>query len=268
MTAIVWIAVLFGIVAVVLLSIMMLLNARGCNSIPTNAYEQFESSSASPYADRIVRIQDAKNMVQTDIDRLGEIEDETCAIMSEIEEVFLKNSSAAPMTAEEYNLPADIQTKFANKRKDRAKLRWSENKKTYSALRKNVPLLECFVSGGSEETLATEVSELETLIQSPAVQGILQRVETTRASLGFNAEQLDKGLGPIITGSSSVNEGFASELRGSALLSKADELLGKAMAFHTTINELQSEVKAQANTTKNVINTSTNLLSGNIVKPS
>lgn len=267
MNSIVWIGVLFGVVAAVLMTILMLLQARGCDAPLSNAYEPF-TSGAALIKDRISRIQNAKGIIQDDIDRLGEIEDETCAIMSQIQEVFIKNSSAALLNEEEYDLPADTQAKFADQRKRRAKIRWEENKKLYSGLRKNVRLLECFTSSDTtdaQETLATEVAELETIIQSPIVRGILRRVESTRASLGFNEEQLNKGLGPAIVETSIVNEGFVSQLRGVPLLIKADELLGKALAFHTAINELQNEVQTQSNTTKNVLSTSSDILSGNII---
>lgn len=247
-------ALLFALIAIVLSVAIGFVKKITCsNDTPFNSYEHFESDLDGQLVaikKRISRIQTIKEQLESAIDALSETEDDTCNIMLQIEQVYIGNSSA-PSNESEYELPVEMQKKLADRRKQRATKKWADSKLFYSAFNGNKPMLECFSASSDEVSVAEddllyEVNELDNLLQSPGVRAIEEKLIKTRASLGFNQYYLSKGMKTMMAESASAaSEGFAIQLSGGDLLSKADELIGKAIEFYNQIMILKNEVDSQ-----------------------
>lgn len=234
------------VVVIVLLitGIGMLLNAQKCGSSKENAYEQFADAGddyLSQLKKRIESIVAVKYKVEDALESLNNAGDETCNIMKELEQVYVGNS-AAPSDTSEFSLPAAIQEKRRQDRERRAVSRFAEERALFSAAARS-PIQECFASGNSvteaETTLAGLCEELSNVLDSAEVKMMDLKKTKIRTLMEFNGRYIKKAT------NLATAEGFFSALRGSALLTKADTLLGKASTIYDDILTLQNDVKLQ-----------------------
>lgn len=242
-----WITILFAGVTLVIAFIMMLVKRATCaqsSDLPT--YEPFETSRADgtlvAIKTRINDLRAAGDLVQDALDTLNDAADETCNIMSEVEEVYVGNSSA-PSDESEFNLPAEIQKKRQQERERRARLRFAEERKLYAAVTKK-PVYECFSASAddvaeAEQELSMLVNDITSILDTAEVKLAAEKQEKIRSLLNFNARYLKKAV------NAATAEGFWADLKGAALLAKADELLGKAKTIYGEIMALKQDVKVQ-----------------------
>lgn len=240
----------------------MLLNMQKCSSAKPNAYEQFANEDESYLAQlrsRIESITAAKNKVEDAVASLHDSADETCNIMKELEQVYVGNS-AAPSDPSEFSLPAAIQEKRRTDRERRAVSRFAEERKLFSAAAQS-PILECFNAGNSvseaEVELAGLCDEITTALDSAEVKMMDIKKQKIRTLMDFNGRYLKKAL------NTATAEGFYSELRGPALLVKADTLLGKASTIYNDIMELKHDIKLQRTAVNQLTKRGTDLQAGN-----
>jgi hypothetical protein len=231
-----------------------------------NVYEHFEASSADgllvEYTKRIPQIRAIKEQLEHDMETLNDLADDTCNIMAQIQDTYVGNT-AAPSDEEEYNLPQAQQKKLQENRRRRGILRFEEEKKQYMALNQRKTILECFSADANdlaeaEQTLSDEVSELLTIIDSAEVRIAAEKGEKIDSLLGFNAKYLKKAL------DTATVEGFFQELKGTALIAKADELIGKAITVHDKLVILKKKVAQQKLAVKSLTVQAANLEKGNI----
>ena len=160
-------------------------------------------------------------------------------------------------------LYADIKYKRTEDRKTRAVRRFEEEKKMFVALHKQKPVLECFSASpddiaAAEDELSEQVNDLVTIMDTAEVKMAVIKGEKIYSLLGFNSQYLKKAVDAI------TPEGFWSELRGSALLSKADELIGIAITFHEKMQDLKKAVNIQKQTASLLNKKQSDLQKGNV----
>jgi hypothetical protein len=226
-------------------------------------YEHFETNDDGlfvEYTKRIPRIQSIKEQLESDMEALSDMSDDTCNIMSQIQDTYVGNASA-PVEEEEYSLPQAEQKSLQEKRKRRAILRFETEKKQYMALNNRKTILECFSAdqddlAEAEQTLSDAVSDLITIIDSAEVRLAAEKGEQIDSLLGFNAKYLKKAL------DAATVEGFIQQLKGTALIAKADELIGQAITVHNKIIELRAKVNQQKRAAKTLYVQAANLDKG------
>ncbi len=240
---------LFYIIVVIVIVLLitgigMLLSKQTCGSAHANSYEQFADASddyLSQLNKRIESVSAVKYKVEDVVESLNNTGDETCNIMKELEQVYVGNS-AAPSDTSEFSLPAAIQEKRRQDRERRAVSRFAEERALFSAAARS-PILECFATGNSvseaETTLVGLCEELSNVLDSAEVKMMDLKKTKIRTLMEFNGRYIKKAS------NLATAEGFYSELRGPALLTKADTLLGKANTIYNDIMELQNDVKLQ-----------------------
>ena len=212
-----------------------------------------------PLKQRIRDLRSATTLVQDTLDTMNDAADETCNIMKEVEQVYVGNSSA-PTDEAEFNLPAAQQKERRAERERRAKLRFAEERKIYSIMNKK-PILECFSASeqdikDAEDELSQIVNEATTVLDNAEVKMAAEKKEKIRSLLNFNARYLKKAI------NTATAEGFWAELRGTALLAKADELLGKAKTTYNEIQALKKDVKLQRQAANELTKKASNLGDG------
>lgn len=227
-------------------------------------YEHFEASSNDglliEYKKRIPRVQSIKDQLEIDMESLNNMSDDTCNIMSQIQQIYVGNS-VAPVEQEEYNLPEAEQKKLQESRKRRAILRFEHEKKQYMALNNKKTILECFSAdqddlAEAEQTLSDAVADLINIIDSAEVRLSARQGERIDSLLGFNAKYLKKAL------DSATVEGFVQQLKGTELIAKADELIGQAITVHNKVLDLRKQVDQQKRAAKSLNVQAANLDNG------
>lgn len=257
---------IFVIIVIVLLisGIGMLLSKQKCSggAAAAGAYEQFANENESYLAQlrsRIESITAAKNKVEDAVATLNDTADETCNIMKELEQVYVGNS-AAPSDPSEFSLPKAIQEKRRADRERRAVSRFAEERVLFSAAAQS-PILECFAAGNSvteaEDELAGLCDEITVALDSAEVKMMDVKKQKIRTLMDFNGRYLKKAL------NTATAEGFYSELRGPALLVKADTLLGKASTIYNDIIDLKNDIKLQRAAVNQLTKRGTDLQAGN-----
>jgi hypothetical protein len=255
-----------GIAMLLIAAIVLFIKRVSVN--PGPVYEHFEASSDDglfiEYKKRIPQIQSIKDQLETDIDALNDMADDTCNIMSQIQDIYVGNSMA-PSDEEEYNLPQANQTKLQEARKRRAVLRFEDEKKQYMALNNRKTILECFSAdqddlAEAEQTLSDAVTDLIRVIDTAEVRMAAEKGEKIDSLLGFNAKYLKKAL------DAATLEGFMQQLKGTALIAKADELIGQAITVHNKLIELRKNVDQQKRAAKSLNVQAANLDKG-IINP-
>ncbi len=228
-------------------------------------YEHFESGADGllvEYKKRIPKVKSIKEQLERDMETISDMADDTCNIMAQIQDTYVGNS-AAPSDEDEYNLPKAQQEKLQENRRRRGILRFEEEKKQYMALNQRKTILECFSADAddlaeAEQTLSDEVSDLLAIIDSAEVRLAAEKGEKIDSLLGFNAKYLKKAL------DTATVEGFFLELKGTALIAKADELIGKAITVHDKIMMLKAKVAQQKRAAKSLNVQAANLEQGNV----
>jgi hypothetical protein len=256
-----YIFVLFGIILLIS-GLGMLLKMRGCGITPAGAYEQFANSDddyLTQLKSRIESLSAVKNKVEDAVASLNDSADETCNIMKELEQVYVGNS-AAPSDPSEFSLPKAIQEKRRSDRERRAVSRFAEERALFSAAARS-PILECFAAGNSVTEAETELAglcdELTVVLDSAEVKMMDVKKQKIRTLMDFNGRYLKKAL------NTATAEGFYSDLRGPALLVKADTLLGKASTIYDDIMALKNDVKLQRTAVNQLTKRGADLQNGN-----
>jgi hypothetical protein len=208
--------------------LFMWLRTRPCDDAPFNAYEHFADASA-PVAERIEKIRALRDQLEEDLDALGTIEDDTCDIMSQIEDNVV-STAAIPRSSTEYDLPAEVQQRRAEERKRRAAARFKQR-------RSDAGVLECFagaICNASVADLVQETAQLRELLNRATV-----RAEAAQAGAAFNEVYLKEAV-DAATGS---EEGFA-DTDAAIAIADADREIGRALAFRLQIVDLQKTLAA------------------------
>lgn len=261
--AFLWHILVFAGIVLLIAGIITLVRSARCSAADTIRYEPFEPSATdgrlTAIKQRISDLRAATDLVQTALDDMNDAAEETCNIMKEVEEVYVGNSSAPPDESE-FNLPAEQQKQRRADRERRAKLRFAEERKLFGSIT-GKPVLECFVASDSdvqeaETELSFMVNEATAILDNAEVKIAAEKKEKIRSLLNFNARYLKKAV------NAATAEGFWADLKGPALLSKADELLGKAKTLFAEIQELKRDVKLQRQAVKGLTKKASNLADG------
>ena len=255
-----------------------------CSDWNSNAYEHFAAEKESELTivkRHAARVKKTKEILQQDLDDLGESIDSVCAIYDEVEGRFVGDSSVPTDEAREWEetLSRDKQTKLQNSRTKRAKDRWAGEKLTYSALHPG-KLYECFADAeeaelasakaeqasakeaelasakaeqasaeeaelaSAKEDLTSEINELSLMIDSSEVKIAAEKGKNLNSLLGFNSKFIMKGLEKMAeTSNDAKKEHFANP--DEALLNKAELYVNKALALHTQFINLKEAVTKQ-----------------------
>ena len=238
----------FALVSLLVAGIILLIRSATCNSIqPENAYEHFTDTN-DDYLSNLQRrtglIKQTIATLQSDMDILDEDADDTCDIMKSVEDTYISNKSA-PNDESELELPREVQQTRIERRKINAKKSFQEQKHAFVESNGKKPLLECFASSGdvdqAEQGLNDAVQELTTLLDSAEMKLAITKGEKTWMSLLFTAPYLKK---VVDLSAPNTTEHFAT-MKGADLLSKADELIGKANTIHARFKPLRDQVVAQ-----------------------
>lgn len=263
----------FYLIVVVLITatIVMLLRAVTCPT-PTNTtlnasyyMEPFwatdDDAVLSKMKQKMSEVQSVKEQLQASIDELGDVADETCDIMRNVEKGFVSNASA--LSEAELELSQQEQQQRLEQKTRRARLNFQQRKKTFAALKGlTAPVYECFFASPNDvaavqDELMTEVDSLEKVLDSAEIVAANVKAEQVGSLLRFNFPYLTKGFGEIET--------FVDTTATPAqLLARADKALGKAYAFMKTISQLQADVSDQKNLQDALTNKGKNLLKGDI----
>jgi len=214
-----------------------------------------DDATLSKMKQKTAEIQAVKEQVQASVDELGDVADETCDIMRNVEKGFVSNASA--LSEAELELPQEEQQQRLEQKTRRARLNFQQRKKTFGAL--NKPVYECFFASPNDlaavqDELTTEVDSLEALLDNAEIMAANVKAEQVGSLLRFNFPYLTKGFGEI--------EEFADA--PAALLARADKALGKAYTFLKTISQLQADVSDQKSLQGALINKGKNLLKGDV----
>ena len=234
----------FAVASLLIAGIILLIRSATCASMQAeNVYEHFDQSDdyLSNLRKRIGLVKQTIATLQNDMDILGEDADDTCDIMKSVEDTYI-SSKSAPSDESEFELPREVQQIRINRRKERAKKSFEEQKGAFVESHGKKPLLECFASSEDlEQDLNDVVQELTLLLDSAEMKLAVTKGEKTWMSLLFTAPFLKKAV-DITT--PNTTEHFAT-MKGGNLLSKADELIGKANTIHARFKPLRDQVVAQ-----------------------
>lgn len=246
-------ALILGALVISALVILIKFSVHVCNGLNSNSksnvYERFETEDDQLAAikKRIQGIQTIKENIQSDLDDLNDAADDTCNIMKQVEDSYIASVSV-PSDDSETDLSVEMQRRRDADRNARAKRRFEGEKRMFVALHKQAPLLECFSASpddvaNAEQELRDQVDEMTLLLDNAEIKLAAEKGAKVNSLLAFNAQYLKKAVDAI-----TVKEGFWSELRGAALLSKADELIGIALSFHESMQALKQSVSIQKKT--------------------
>jgi hypothetical protein len=237
----------FAFLALLIAGIIILVQSASCKSGQSaNLYEHFDASDdyLSNLQTRITRVKKTIETIQSDMDILGDDADDTCNIMKIVEDAYISNNSA-PTDESEYELSREVQQSRVEKRKERSKRNFQAQKDAFVESHQKKPLLECFASSGdveqAEQDLNDVVRELSLLLDSAEMKLATTKGEKTWLSLLFNAPFLKKAIDSTTP---KTSENFDT-VKGSDILSKADELIGKANTIHARFKVLREQVTAQ-----------------------
>lgn len=240
----------FALVSLLVAGIILLIRSATCTSTHAeNVYEHFAATDANDdYLSNLQRrtglIKQTIDTLQNDMDILDEDADDTCDIMKSVEDTYISNKSV-PSDESEFELPREVQQTRIERRKNNAKKSFQEKKNVFVESNGKKPLLECFASSDNveqaEQDLTDAIQELTSLLDSAEMKLAVTKGEKTWMSLLFMAPYLKKAVN-ITT--PNTTEHFAT-LKGGDLLSKADELIGKANTIHARFKPLRDQVVAQ-----------------------
>ena len=240
-------AIGFAFLALLIAGIIILVQSASCKSGQSaNLYEHFDASDdyLSNLQKRTTLVKKTIETIQSDMDILGDDADDTCNIMKIVEDAYISNNSA-PTDESEYELSREVQQSRVEKRKERAKRNFQAQKDAFVESHQKKPLLECFAPSGdveqAEQDLNDAVRELSLLLDSAEMKLATTKGEKTWLSLLFNAPFLKKAIDSTTP---KTSENFDT-VKGSDILSKADELIGKANTIHARFNVLREQVTAQ-----------------------
>ena len=230
------------IASVVIAAIVLFIRNATCPKTSINSYEHFEDSYASALNARIKNVQNAINNIQGDLDTYGDSADETCDIMKNVEATFI-SSKSAPSDESEYSLPRETQNFNFERRKKYAAKRFKSEISDFETSKEH-KLLECFTdsqdTGALEDNLRSGIDTLTKLIDSSELKIAVDKGSQIWYTLLFTAPHLKKAVN--VTTVESFGETL---LTGGDLLSKADELVGKANTLHQQFAALMDQVKKQ-----------------------
>ena len=253
-----WVLIVFAAAALILASIVILLrNVKKQKENERLYYEHFESPndwSVSAIRSRIDKVRNIKEALLIYSEDVGTLADETCAIMKTVEEKYIANGSQFA-NASDYELPKAEQDKKIKQRQSLAKARFADQQAMYSAVNGQKPLLECFYADGddvaqAEAELNRELNELEKILDTTQVKAAAIKKEKAAMSLGFSLKYLTDAVKTL---QEQKAEGFYAELRGAALIARADEIIGKAIAMRKDLEEL-NKLMQKENDMINIIN--------------
>lgn len=238
-----WVLITFAVAGLVLAGIVILLrNMKKQGDYDKTYYEHFASPndwSVSAMRSRIDKIRALKEELLVYSEDVGTLADETCAIMKTVEEKYIVNASQFT-NADDYSLPKAEQDRKIKQRQTLAKARFADQQAMYSAVNGKKPLLECFYAdnddvAAAESELNRELNELEQILDTAEVKAAVLKKEKAAMSLGFSLKYLTDALKSL---QEQKAEGFYVERSGSALIARADEILGKAAAMRNELAEL------------------------------
>lgn len=247
-----------------------------CNNGPR--YEPFLNAETSgkglvfEMKDRTEKLQAVKDTLEQDLESLSTSADDVCAILKQVEDTYITNA-AAPTSADEMNLSADIQERRKTDRRRRAATSFKDRMKQYVDLNGGKPLYECF-DNEQESGIALATQELQDAVREVAavlstgeVKMAALKEEQIRSLMGFNATFLKKTIDTL---SGALKETFANEVggvtpevTGKALLQRADELLKQASELHTRVVTLKKDVEIQRKASAGLDAKAANLSEGN-----
>lgn len=245
--------------------IMLIRNITCTQGQPANVYEHFDDSDdyLKNLKTRITNAKQANDTLQNDLDILNDNAEDTCEIMSNVEDMYV-SSRAAPSDDSDLSLPREEQQKKMDRRRDRAKKNFQLAKDTFVKSNNNQKLLECFASvdniEDAEQDLNDAIGDLTKTIDGAEMQLAIAKGKQTWFSLLFNAPYLKKAIN-ITTAKPSEN--FDNQT-GGLLLSKADELIGKANTIHNVFLIIIKSVKDQKTVAGALAKKNANLQNGNI----
>ena len=244
-----WLAikVAVGFLTIWLVSLLIQKVAHACSpDTGKNYYEHFESAndwSVSALRSRIDRIRAVKAEIMAYGENVGTLADDTCAIMRTVEDAYINNAKQFK-NPEDYKLPREKQDAKIADQTRLARQRFADQKLLYSAVNGDKPLLECFYADeddvvSAESELNIEVNELEKLLDDAQVKAAVMKKEKSRMTLGFMLPYLQDAVKSM---GSEKKEGFFVERKGPALIARADELLGKAVAMKNELSDLGKQL--------------------------
>lgn len=250
----------------------LVISAHACSGSGVTKYEPFLNSDSGAQGlvfemkDRTEKLQAVKESLERDLESLSTSADDVCAILKQVEDTYITNSSA-PSSADEMNLSADIQERRKSDRRKRAATSFKDRMKQYIDLNGGKPLYECFENTG-ERSLALATQELQNAVRETAavmntgeVKMASLKEEKIRSLMGFNATFLKKTI-DTLTGAN--KETFANEdLTGRALIQQADEILKQASTLHTRVIALAKDVEIQRKASAGLDAKAANLGEGN-----
>jgi hypothetical protein len=257
----------------------LVISASSC-STPTDGavrYEPFQNHASGAQGlvlemkQRSEKLGSIKDGIERDLEDLSSSADDVCAILKQVEDTYITNA-AAPTSADEMNLAADIQERRKADRRKRAATSFKDRMKQYVDLNGGKPLYECF-DNEEESSIALATQELQdavretsALMNTGEVKLASLKEERIRSLMGFNATFLKKTIDTL----SGVKETFANEMEGAApqptgraLLQRADELITQATSLHTRILALKKDVEIQRKASAGLDAKAANLGEGN-----
>lgn len=244
------------VVSGLLIAIQWLLSKFWCSSHPSTSYEAFEVNT-NEIEKRTNALHTLRDRITADLEALDDAADASCDITKQIEDSYVSNNSA-PTDPDEYQLPQDIQDSRQQKRNDRTKRRFEDEKKRYSVLKNVAPILECFEDASdAEDELRAQIADIQRILETAEAKAAAAKGLSIESLLGFNAGYLKKGA-------STVTEGFADKLTGAALLAAADDLIAKGNSLHDDIVKITAEVKTQQAVAKGVFQKTKDLQNGKV----
>ena len=236
----------FAFFALLIAGIILLIQSITCKSGSPNVYEHFDDSDdyLSNLKTKLTQVKKAIDTIQNDMDVVNDAADDTCNIMKNIEDTYISNGSA-PSDDSEYSLPQSVQQEHLKQRKARAAKNFKVQQNLFIESHNKHPLLECFASsedvGGAEQSLADAVQELSGLLDNAEMKLAITKGEKTWMSLLFNAPYLKKAIDSTTP---KTSENFDT-VKGADILSKADELVGKANTLHARFQQVHEQVHTQ-----------------------
>ena len=246
----------------------LVISAHACSGSGVTKYEPFSGAQGLVFEmkDRTEKLQAVKEGLERDLESLSTSADDVCAILKQVEDTYITNSSA-PSSADEMNLSADIQERRKADRRKRAATSFKDRMKQYIDLNGGKPLYECF-ENSSESSLVLATQELQNAVRETAavlntgeVKMASLKEEKIRSLMGFNATFLKKTI-DALTGAN--KETFANEdLTGRALIQQADEILKQASTLHTRVIALAKDVEIQRKASAGLDAKAANLGEGN-----
>jgi hypothetical protein len=189
--------------------------------------ERFENTEVS----LLEKVQAAIQRVQEDMETLVNQEDDTCAIIQEVEDGYVGVQSAPPDESE-FSLPKGDQYARKTVRQTRAK---STFQKLWALKAGAAGILECFQSGDS--ALQSAAMELQGLLESEEALATLQKADKMVAALQFARSMMDRG--GISDGFQNPSGKSLDTLTGKELEAAVQSLLAKEATLHRRVLEIQ-----------------------------